>query len=184
LSPAEEHVVLKGDKVVLREKRFEDAQKDYEWKTDGELTRLDAAPPLNITFPEYLSSYAEELRYPSLMQRRFAIETEEGKHIGNCMYYNIDGTRGDAELGIIIGDRHYWDKGYGANAVATLVSRVFEESNLEKVYLHTLEWNIRAQRCFQKCGFTVCGRTIRNGHRFIIMELRKKDYEKGLEGKG
>ena len=117
------------------------------------------------------------------MQGRFAIETEEGKHIGNCMYYNIDGNRGDAELGIIIGDRHYWDKGYGADAVATLVSRVFEEPKLEKIYLHTLEWNIRAQRCFQKCGFTICGHTIRSGHHFMIMELRKEEYEKGLKGK-
>ena len=168
--------MLKGNKVVLREKRLEDAKNDYEWKTNGELTRLDATLPLNVTFSEYLSSYAEELRYPHLMQRRFAIETEEGRHIGNCMYYNIDGNKGEAELGIIIGDRHYWDKGYGTDAVATLVKQIFEEPNLEKVYLHTLEWNIRAQRCFEKCGFTVCGHTVRNGHRFIIMELTKKEH--------
>ena len=174
--------MLKGNKVVLREKRLEDAKNDYKWKTDGELTRLDATSPLNVTFSEYLSGYAEELRYPILMHRRFAIETEEGKHIGNCMYYNIDGNKREAELGIIIGDRYYWDKGYGADAVATLVKQMFEEPNLEKVYLHTLERNSRAQRCFEKCGFTVCGHTVRDGHRFIIMELRKKEYKQGPRG--
>ena len=143
--------MLKGNKVVLREKRLEDATNDYKWKTDGELTRLDATSPLNLTFSEYLSGYAEELRYPSLMLRRFAIEAEEGKHIGNCVYYNIDGHK--AELGIVIGDRHYWDKEYGANAVAALVSRVFEESNLEKVYLHTLEWK-RVHLHKSPCAFS------------------------------
>lgn len=166
--------MLKGNKVVLREKRLEDAKTDYKWKTDGDLARLDATSPLNINFSEYFFSYAEELRYPSLMQQRFAIETEKGKHIGNCMYYNVDEEKKEAELGIIIGERHYWDKGYGADAVATLIKRIFAETNLEKVYLHTLESNTRAQRCFQKCGFTVSGPSVRDGHHFIIMELHKK----------
>jgi RimJ/RimL family protein N-acetyltransferase len=169
--------MLKVDKVVLREKRLEDANNDYKWKTDGEITRLDATSPLNVIFSVYLSNYAEELCCPSLMRRRFAIETKEGEHIGNCMYYNIDGSKKEAELGIIIGDRHYWDRGYGPSAAAILLNRIFQEPNLEKVYLHTLEWNIRAQRCFEKCGFTIRGRTIRNGHRFLIMELSKKEYE-------
>jgi RimJ/RimL family protein N-acetyltransferase len=116
------------------------------------------------------------------MQRRFAIETEKGKHIGNCMYYNVDEEKKEAELGIIIGDRHYWDKGYGADAVATLVKRIFAETNLEKVYLHTLESNTRAQRCFQTCGFTVSGSTVRDGHHFITMELHKKAIMKVPEG--
>jgi RimJ/RimL family protein N-acetyltransferase len=93
------------------------------------------------------------------------------------MYYNIDGSKKEAELGIIIGDRNYWNKGYGTNAVDILLNRIFKEPNLEKVYLHTLERNIRAQRCFEKCGFTIRGRNIRNGHRFLIMELSKKEYE-------
>jgi hypothetical protein len=76
LSFVEEHVMLKVDKVVLREKRLEDANNDYKWKTDGEITRLDATSPLNVIFSVYLSNYAEELCCPSLMRRRFAIETK------------------------------------------------------------------------------------------------------------
>ncbi len=165
--------MIKGNKVVLWEKRLEDAKDDYAWRTDVELCRLDATSPLNITFQEYLLNYANDLRYPNLTQRRFAIDTEDGKHIGNCMYYSIDVERKRAELGIMIGERAYWDKGYGADAINTLVNLIFQETPVERIYLHTLESNIRAQMCFQKCGFVFCGKTIRNGHYFKLMEVRK-----------
>jgi RimJ/RimL family protein N-acetyltransferase len=55
----------------------------------------------------------------------------------------------------------------------TLVSHVFHDLKLERVYLDTLEWNVRAQRCFQKCGFLVNGHVNNKGHNFVIMELYK-----------
>jgi RimJ/RimL family protein N-acetyltransferase len=165
--------MIKGSKIVLRGKRLEDARKDYAWKTDAELARLDATIPLDMPFSHYLVSYAEELRYGNMGGRRYAIETLEGKHIGNCSYYNLDQDEKETELGILIGDRAYWNKGYGTDAVTTLVTQVFKETNIERIYLHTLEGNIRAQRCFQKCGFAPSGRVTRGGHNFILMELRK-----------
>ena len=53
---------IKGKRVVLREKRLEDAWNDYSWKKDAELARLDASIPLEIPFPIYLLGYAEELK--------------------------------------------------------------------------------------------------------------------------
>ena len=38
-------VELHGAKVVLREKRVEDAEFDYRWRSDPEIARLDAASP-------------------------------------------------------------------------------------------------------------------------------------------
>ncbi|HJX70061.1 MAG TPA: GNAT family protein [Dehalococcoidia bacterium] len=169
--------MIKVTKVVLREKSLTDAPNDYTWKRDEELACLDATIPLEMPFSEYLLSYAMELRYANTGGRRFAIETLDGKHIGNCSYYNVDEHKGEAELGILIGERDYWNKGYGADAVTTLASQVFEETNLKRIYLHTLEWNIRAKRCFQKCGFIPCGRVNRAGQDFIIMEIKKADYK-------
>ena len=166
--------MMRGNKVVLREKRLEDAKDDYAWRTDAELARLDGTLPLHTSFSEYLLSYAEELHHSGLFRRHFAIESEEGKHIGNCMYYNIDDHRKEAEIGIMIGDRSYWDKGYGTDVVTTLVNHIFQETKVERIYLHTLEWNIRAQKCFLKCGFVPCGRTIRNGNHYILMEIKRR----------
>lgn len=172
--------MIRGTKIVLREKRLGDATKDYAWKRDAELASLDATIPLEIPFSLYLSSYAEDLCHANTRGHRFAIETLDGKHIGNCTYYNLDEYKGEAELGILIGDRAYWNRGYGADAVIMLVNHIFEEVNLKRIYLHTLEFNIRAKECFQKCGFTPCGQTNRGGQFFTIMEIKRANYKKPL----
>lgn len=169
--------MIKGKMVVLREKRLDDAANDYAWRRDGELASLDATIPLNIPFSQYLAIYAEELKHTNASGRRFGIETLEGEHIGNCTYYNLDRNKGEAELGILIGDRAYWNKGYGTDAVITLVNQLFSEKKLKRMYLHTLEWNDRAQRCFEKCGFTPLKRVNRAGQKFIQMEIKNKDGE-------
>ena len=163
--------MIADSKVRLREKRLADAAVDYAWKTDPELSQLDAAPLLTISFQHYLSDYARELRYPSPNRKRLAIETMDGKHIGNCTYYGINKAKGEVELGIMIGDRNYWDKGYGANAVTTLVNYIFQHTKLNRIYLKTLGSNTRAQKCFKKCGFTLCRHLNSDGYNFVLMEL-------------
>ena len=170
-------IMIIGSKVKLRNKRLADAFNDYTWQTDPALARLDAVPRLNITFSEYLSAHASELRYPSSTRRQFAIDTPDGKHIGNCVYYGINETKGEAELGIMIGNRNYWDKGYGTDAVTTLVSYIFRQTKLKRIYLKTLDSNSRAQKCFQKCGFASHGHTVRDGFRFVLMEIHRKQWE-------
>jgi len=174
-----------GSKIKLRDKNLGDALNDYTWRTDPELVWLDGAPLLTTTFPRYLADYANQLRYPSLTRHRFAVETLDGKHIGNCSYYNIDETRGEAELGIMIGNRDYWGKGYGADTVTTLVNYIFHQTRLRRIYLKTLDSNSRAQKCFKKCGFTPCGHLVRDGFSFTLMEISRKQWqEKQAEGMG
>lgn len=164
-------------KVILRAKRLADAQDDYAWQTDPELAQLDAVPLLTMPFSQYLSDYAGELHYPSMIRHRFAIETLDGKHIGSCAYYGVNDTKGEAELGIMIGDRDCWDKGYGADAVGALLDYIFRRTNLKRIHLKTLDSNIRAQKCFQKCGFTLCGHLVRDGFSFVLMEMHRKQWE-------
>ncbi|NQT74808.1 MAG: GNAT family N-acetyltransferase [Chloroflexi bacterium] len=159
---------LYGQKVILREKQLEDASNDYAWATDRELTRLDAAETYQIPFSVYLVAYHEGIS--DLDKKQFAIETLSGEHIGNCVCYNFDKVSKEAEMGILIGDREYWGKGYGTDAVKTLMQHIFEDMGMKRIFLHTLEWNIRAQECFERCGFTPCGRIVRKGQEFIEME--------------
>ena len=171
--------MLHGSKVVLREKRTGDAIKDYSWRCDAELCQLDGTSPWSLSFSEFLASYGEDLRSANSRQYRFAIESLEGRHIGNCGCYNIDEEKGEAEMGVIIGEREYWNKGYGPDVVSVLVDHVFGNTQLKRLYLHTLDWNSRAQRCFEKCGFVPCGHVTRGVNHFIIMELRRD----AIEGK-
>ena len=162
---------LRGERTILREKRMADATNDYVWARDKELMRLDAAEPVKVTFAEYFANYAEIIKVRNRKNRGFAIETSDGRHIGNCGYYNIDKIRKEAELGIMIGDREYWGKGYGSDVTLILLRYLFHDVGMERICLYTLEWNVRAQRCFEKCGFVPCARINKRGYDFIKMEL-------------
>ena len=171
-----------GTKIKLRDKRLADAPDDYAWRTDPKLAQLDATPLLTTTFPRYLSDYTGELHYPSLTRHSLAVETLDSKHIGNCVYYNVNDTKGEAELGIMIGNRDYWDKGYGSDAVITLLNYIFRQTKLKRIYLKTLDSNQRAQKCFQKCGFTSYGHLTKDGYSFVLMEIHRNQWEEQLKG--
>ena len=162
--------VARGERIVLREKRLGDAHDDFRWRTDADLARYDAARPFAATYHDYLALYRDELVYPSPYRRSLAIEDEAGAHIGNVMYYNIDTIRREAELGITIGERGSWGRGLGRDAIMTLVRHVFRATGFRRVYLKTLDWNVRAQRAFERAGFRMCGRLRRGGNVFVIME--------------
>ena len=169
-------VELRGARVVLRDKRLEDAEQDYEWRSDPELARLDAAIPLTMSFERYLKIFQDQLRFPTPGSHHFSTETLDGKFIGNCMYYDLDSINMQAELGIVIGDRDYWSNSYGYDTVTTLLDYMFGEKKLNRVYLHTLEWNARAQRCFEKSGFVPVRTVRRMSQDFILMEVKREDW--------
>lgn len=169
--------MISGSKVIIRKKTLADARNDYTWQTDPELAWLDAAPVVTMSFEDYRLAYASELRYSSPTRRSFAVETLDGKHIGNCVYYSIDEVKGEAELGIMIGNRNYWDKGYGTDILNTLINHIFDQTNLNRLYLKTLDSNIRAQKCFQKCYLTTYGHTVRDGFSFVLMDIYRKDWQ-------
>ena len=169
-------VELRGARIILRDKRIEDAEQDYIWRSDHELASLDAAFPLTMSYDRFLKLAEDQMRYPTPGSHHFATETLDGKFIGNCMYYDLDSVKMQAELGIVIGDRDYWSNSYGYDAVTTLLDHCFNEKKLERVYLHTLEWNKRAQRCFEKCGFVPVRPVRRMSHDFILMEVFREDW--------
>jgi RimJ/RimL family protein N-acetyltransferase len=168
---------IAGSKVRLRAKKMSDVRADYKWQADAELSRLDAAEPMNIPFSFYLLDYAAELHRPRSGRFPMAIETLEGRHIGNLTLYDIDEKMGEAQVGIMIGERDYWDRGCGADAVNAVADRVFGTTSLVRLYLKTLDWNVRAQKCFAACGFAPCGEMRRNGHTFLLMELTRQSWE-------
>jgi len=167
---------LRGARVVLRDKRPGDAENDYRWRSDPELARLDAAIPLTMSYERYLKLFEDQMKYPTPGSHHYSIETLDGLFIGNCMYYDLDTVNREAELGIVIGDRDYWSDGYGYDAVTTLLDYMFTVRDLKRVYLHTLEWNNRAQKSFSKSGFNAVRPVRRMAHDFILMDVLRDDW--------
>jgi RimJ/RimL family protein N-acetyltransferase len=154
----------------------DDAEDDYQWRVDPELAELDATTPLRMDFEDFKRHLRDELRYPTPWVRRYAIDTLDGRHIGNCMAYDIDTVTGESEVGIMVGDRQYWSKGYGREAMALLVDEMFRMNSMRRVYLHTLEWNARARRAFAGCGFRELRQERRSGLSFILMEMTRAEW--------
>ena len=168
---------LRGAKVVLRDKLLEDAVNDYAWRTDVELSRLDATKPIKMSYGSFMQYSRGELDYPNSSSKRLAVDTFDGIHIGNCMYYDIDSKRQQAELGIMIGDGKYQGRGYGTDAVQVLLGHIFETTSIERVYLHTLEWNARARNSFAKAGFREAKKVHREGMDFVKMDIHKSEWQ-------
>ena len=174
-APTELHLV--GELTVLRSKSMDDAEADYSWRIDPELAALDATRPVTLSFPEYLRYHRDDVNYPSPWSVRMAIDTRDGHHIGNCMYYDINAEKSQCELGIMIGDRNYWSKGYGTDVIKTALTHIFTATELERVYLHTLSNNFRAQKSFMKAGLLPVRDVKRDGYEFMFMEIQRKEWE-------
>ena len=111
------------------------------------------------------------------------INTETNIHIGNLTITSFNtNNNGSAFFGIMIGDKGFWNGGYGSEAVSLLTDYLFNDLKLERVYLKTLDWNIRAQKSFQKCGFVEYRRNSRGAWDFILMEILRADWEKQSDG--
>ena len=94
-----------------------------------------------------------------------------------CLRVSVHGREDiepEAAPCILLGDRDHWSGGYGSEAVKLLLYHMFTEMPMKKVYLHTLDWNHRAQRAFEKCGFKIIRPVKRGGWEFFFMELKKE----------
>ncbi len=76
----------------------------------------------------------------------------DGEVVGHISIKNVDGERGEAEVGYWIG-RPYWGRGYASEAVRQIVAFAFEERGLRRLYAHVLAHNPASGRVLEKCGF-------------------------------
>jgi len=169
--------LARGQVIVLRKKTIADAEQDYQWRCDPELATFDAAHPFGGSLREYLSIFGDELKYPSPYRRTLAVEDMGGRHIGNVMYYNVDYSRRETEIGVTIGIKDKWGRGMGTDLIKTFVRHLLDTTILDRVYLKTLDWNVRAQRCFEKAGFRRYGTSRRGEYNFILMEITRDEVD-------
>lgn len=175
--------LILGEKVCLRP--FDETDMPYllKWYNDYELNILAgwSSGKVSASKLRYNMSYSFGSDPMNLM-----IDNMEGKPIGTIQLYEINEQDKCCKLGIRIGDRDYWSKGYGADSVKTLVKYAFMKMGLYRVALRVYEYNERAAKCYEKCGFEYEGRTRRSAYidgvyyDEILMGVLKSDFlEKG-----
>jgi RimJ/RimL family protein N-acetyltransferase len=106
--------------------------------------------------PALLSRAALEKRIQAVIadpsELRFAIETLEGTPIGDIGLLGLH-PHGRAELSILIGEKAYWSRGYGGDAIRCLLALAFGELGLRRVTLIADADNACGIRCYERCGF-------------------------------
>jgi len=73
--------------------------------------------------------------------------------IGYCSIENIDLKNSNCEIGIVIGEKQYWNKGIGVSSVKKLTNMVFSKYKMHRVYAVIKGGNNASISCFQKAGF-------------------------------
>lgn len=153
--------MLKGERLTLRAREREDLPRLYQFINDLEVELLGGGdPPRPHSLASLQAQYDEDSKLakpdPHVLSD-FAIEAD-GKFIGSCGLWRYRPTSGVCELGIGIGDREYWGRGYGREAIGLLLDYAFRIRNVRRVCLNTSSANERALRCYRACGFVEEGR--------------------------
>jgi RimJ/RimL family protein N-acetyltransferase len=149
--------MLTGDRVVLRPIKRADLPRLWELIAYFEVAVLGTSGPvLPQSLAEFEATFDHDPAQPGKDRAYFAIELE-GELIGEAGLHRIDHFSRTCELGIGIG-RAYWGKGFGQDAVRTLVDYAFEHLNMNRVGLYVLAEDPRAVGAYRKAGFVEEGR--------------------------
>jgi RimJ/RimL family protein N-acetyltransferase len=153
---AMKNVFLEGEKVYLRALEETDAETCYAWFSDPEV-RIHLGIRAYPNTREGSAEFIRKIDFRSL--QGFAIVLRaDGAHIGNIALHDIDWVNRHAEVGIAIGRRDAWGKGYGREAIRLLARHAFRGLNLHRLFLRVTATNERAQRCYVAVGFKPEGR--------------------------
>ena len=129
------------------------------WGRDSEYTRLLDNDPARMASVRRTREWIEKVSEKEQVDETFFLvrSLEDNALIGFIGLFAIEWNHGDAWVGIGIGDRQYWGKGYGTDAMRVMLRYAFTELNLHRVTLGVFEYNPRAIRSYEKAGFKVEG---------------------------
>jgi RimJ/RimL family protein N-acetyltransferase len=154
--------MLRGEKVILRALNRDDLPRVWQFNNDLEVELAGGGdPPMPQSLERLQADFDREAAKGGRDNAYFAIEAD-GTVIGNCGLRDFSETDRTCELGISIGDKAYWGKGYGRDAVRLLVDYAFRYRNMRKVFLRVWGNNERGIRAYRAVGFVEEGRLRRH----------------------
>ncbi len=151
------------------------------WGRDSEYMRLLDSDPLRRRTPKQVREWLEKNVGSFYMW--IIRSLEDDRALGEIDLNGFDWTARHAWVGIGIGERDYWGKGYGTDAFRILIRYAFRELNLNRINLTVFDYNPRAIKSYEKLGFKEEGRERqwlhRDGRRWdmLYMGLLRKEWE-------
>lgn len=145
--------IFRGKHVRLTAFNKGDAWAMSRWYEDAGFQRLVDAPHARPRSAEEIEKWFEEWQ-KNEREVTFAVRLlDEETPLALVSLEGILWSHGVAWLGIGIGDREQWGKGYGREAMQLVLRYGFNELNLHRIQLTVFEYNERAIALYEKLGF-------------------------------
>ena len=142
---------LDGRRIYLRPMTEKDATDVYtSWLNDPEVNKYLTTKSATV---EELREYIAKKNMQADTKLFGIFLKENSVHIGTVKLEPIDTPNKKATIGILIGDKNYWGKGYAGEAMQLLIKYCFENLHMEEVNLGVLAQNTAAMRAYEKLGF-------------------------------
>jgi RimJ/RimL family protein N-acetyltransferase len=175
--------LFRGTLVRLANELPDEMAKTFtRWDRDSEYHRLADSDPAQLWSAKKHREWIEKRDEFKNAPFRFSIRTLEGDRLIGYAGIHPIWEHSDAWIGIAIGEREYWGKGYGSDAMRLIVQFGFLELNLKRVSLALHSYNERALKAYQKVGFRLEGAVrqdiLRDGRRTnsLFMGLLRQEW--------
>ncbi len=163
-----------GDNVYLRNLAEQDLNESYHsWLNDQEVNTGNSHAIFPTSF-ESMKAYYNSIIGSTDKIILAIIAKDKDVHIGNISLQNINWIYRSAEFAILLGDKSYWGKGVGYEAVRLIINHGFKQLNLNRIYCGTFDNNIGMQKIAEKLGMQQEGSrrdaVYKNGTYYSILE--------------
>jgi len=149
---------IEGARVVLRRHVPANVAAFQRWYSDPEVARL-ARYQDGPMRPDEIDRFFQ-LRALGPESLTMAIhERDTNRLVGSCAFSQVDGDNGSAMYHITIGEKDMWGRGLGTETTQLMLDHAFGSLGLHRIALTVFEFNERAIRAYQRCGFVVEGRS-------------------------
>jgi len=179
-------VYYQDNEIIIREICSKDVINLFSCWIDKEINVHDPRPMPNNSkeliqeCAKYCKRFDMEIVNKNIEDRKykyFIIVNTNGNFIGFVNLFNIDRVKKQGEMGVIIGDKIYWNKGIAYRAVKVAMEYIFNNMEIERIYIETAANNEPALRLFKKLEFKKCGEYLEdNNFKFVIMDKQKASF--------
>ena len=146
--------MLYSNRLRLRASEREDIPAFVNWLNDPEVRQhLLAGYPFSRAHEEkWFQAMVEGDKAEQVLV--IEIKTPSGwKAIGTTGFSDIDWLNRSAEVGIAIGEKDEWGKGYGRDTMKLLLRQGFNHMNLHRIFLRVHSDNLRGIKAYENAGF-------------------------------
>jgi RimJ/RimL family protein N-acetyltransferase len=146
-----------GGAVLIRALLPEDGNETYTgWMNDPGIVEYTESRFASHT-PDDLKSYIQGVRSDPFSHMWAICDVVSGDHVGNIKLGPVNAQHQFGDIGLIIGERAAWGRGFATEAISLVCKFAFQQLRLHKVTASMYEENVGSRRAFEKAGFSVEG---------------------------